>query len=120
MTTSTASHDRVPEFALSSEAMEAFGAELDAIRKRVQAKVGAEDARHLRRVVAVQRLAEISGRALLFAGALPPAWVAGTALLSLSKILENMEIGHNVMHGQYDFMNDPVLRGSRYEWDIVC
>jgi linoleoyl-CoA desaturase len=120
MTTSTASHDRVPEFALSSDEIEAFGAELDAIRKRAQARVGMEDARYMRRVVAVQRLAEVGGRALLFAGALPPAWVAGTALLSLSKILENMEIGHNVMHGQYDFMNDPVLRGVRYEWDMVC
>jgi hypothetical protein len=33
--------------------------------------------------------------ALLFAGILPPAWIGGVALLSLSKILENMEIGHN-------------------------
>ena len=119
MTTSTASC-RAPEVALSPAELEAFGAELDAIRKRAQARVGEDDARYLRRVVAVQRLAEIGGRALLFAGALPPAWAAGTALLSLSKILENMEIGHNVMHGQYDFMNDPVLRGVHYEWDMVC
>jgi fatty acid desaturase len=109
-----------PGVALSAEAIEAFGAELDAIRKRAQARVGARDARYIRRVVAVQRLAETGGRALLFAGVLPPAWLAGTALLSLSKILENMEIGHNVMHGQYDFMNDPVLRGTRYEWDMAC
>ena len=47
------------------------------------------------------------------------AWVLGVALLGLGKILENMELGHNVMHGQYDWMNDPELRGTRYEWDIA-
>ena len=36
------------------------------------------------------------------------------------KILENMEVGHNVMHGQYDWMNDPKLQSQSYEWDTVC
>src|SRR3546814_15539590 len=31
-----------------------------------------------------------------------------------------MEIGHNVMHGQYDWTNDPKLNSQRYEWDNVC
>jgi linoleoyl-CoA desaturase len=31
-----------------------------------------------------------------------------------------MEIGHNVMHGQYDWMNDPTLSSQTYEWDNVC
>ena len=39
--------------------------------------------------------------------------------LGLSKILENMEIGHNVMHGQYDFMKDPSLDSKTYEWDLM-
>src|SRR5579884_1757064 len=105
---------------LSAEEVEAFGGELETIRKRAYASVGEADARYIRRVVAMQRWAESCGRTLLFAGALPPAWGAGVALLSASKILENMEIGHNVMHGQYDFMNDPVLSGRRYEWDMTC
>src|SRR5690606_18129903 len=50
----------------------------------------------------------------------PPAWLAGTALLSLSKILENMEIGHNVMHGQWDWLKDPALSSATYEWDNTC
>jgi fatty acid desaturase len=106
--------------ALSAEELEAFAAELDAIGKRVREEVGESDARYLRRVVALQRSAEIGGRALLFAGVLPPLWIAGVALLGLSKILENMEIGHNVIHGQYDWMNDPVLNSACYEWDLVC
>ena len=38
-------------------------------------------------------------------------------LLSLAKILENMEIGHNVMHGQWDWMNDPQINSSTWDWD---
>jgi fatty acid desaturase len=110
----------VPKTTLSVEELERFAAELDAIAKRVREEVGEPDARYLRRVVVLQRSAEVGGRALLFAGVLPPLWIAGVALLGLSKILENMEIGHNVIHGQYDWMNDPVLNSARYEWDTVC
>ena len=31
-----------------------------------------------------------------------------------------MEIGHNVMHGQYDWMRDPALNSKMFEWDNVC
>ena len=45
--------------------------------------------------------------------------VAGAALLGVAKILENMEIGHNVMHGQWDWMNDPEIHSSNWEWDTA-
>ena len=47
----------------------------------------------------------------------PPAWLVGTAGLSIAKILENMEIGHNVMHGQWDWMRDPKIHSTTWEWD---
>lgn len=105
---------------LTAAQVEEFGHEMDAIRSRVIADLGERDANYIRGLMKFQRRCEIGGRALLFAGILPPAWLAGTALLSLSKILENMEIGHNVMHGQYDFMKDPNLDGKKYDWDNVC
>ena len=71
-------------------------------------------------MIRAQRGLEAAGRGLLWAGVFPPAWIAGTAALSLSKILDNMEIGHNVMHGQYDWMNDPALSGKEFEWDNAC
>src|ERR1019366_1086348 len=80
----TAISNDAPRRSMSAEEIAALGAELEAIRRRVEAEVGEDDARYIRRIVATQRLAEIGGRALLFAGALPPAWVAGTMLLSLS------------------------------------
>ncbi|MDY0955192.1 acyl-CoA desaturase [Stenotrophomonas rhizophila] len=113
-------HNRV----LSPTELDAFGNELDALRARQLATLGAADARYIRRVVAGVRWTGVAGRALLFLGAfvhsvLIPAWIAGVVLLALSKILENMELAHNVIHGQYDWMGDPQLQGSTYEWDIV-
>jgi NADPH-dependent stearoyl-CoA 9-desaturase len=105
---------------LTPEQIESFGAELDAIRQRVIDDRGERDANYIRRVIRVQRGLEVGGRGLLFFGFLPPAWLAGTAALSLSKILDNMEIGHNVMHGQFDWMNDPKLSSKAFEWDTAC
>jgi fatty acid desaturase len=105
---------------LTPEAAEAFGGELDALKERVIADLGERDATYIRRVIKAQRAFEVGGRALLFAGVLPPAWVAGTAMLALSKILDNMEIGHNVMHGQYDWMGDPAISSRGFEWDTAC
>jgi fatty acid desaturase len=105
---------------LTPDQLESFGAELDAIRQRVIEDRGERDANYIRTVIKVQRGLEVGGRGLLFFGFLPPAWLAGTAALSLSKILDNMEIGHNVMHGQFDWMNDPKLSSKGFEWDTAC
>ena len=97
-----------------------FAEELDALRLEVIADVGERDARHIRRMRhSVQGLA-IGGRSLLMFGIGPLSWIGGVIGLSLAKIIENMEVGHNVMHGQYDWMNDPSLNSQTYEWDIVC
>jgi linoleoyl-CoA desaturase len=105
---------------LTDADVEQLGAELDALRDEVMKSLGKDDARYIYRVLNTQRFSEVAGRALLFAGILPPAWLAGTALLSLSKILENMEIGHNAMHGQWDWMQDPALDSATYDWDNTC
>jgi linoleoyl-CoA desaturase len=105
---------------LTDEQVDALGRELDELRNRVRADLGERDAEYIRKVIKAQRALEISGRGLLFAGFLPPAWLGGVAALSLSKILDNMEIGHNVMHGQYDWMKDPALDSKRFEWDTAC
>lgn len=104
---------------LTPAELDAFGAELDALRQRTLDDLGEADARYIRRIRTAVRFCCWSGRALLLLGWFPPTWLLGVALLGLGKILENMELGHNVMHGQYDWMNDPELRGTRYEWDIA-
>ncbi len=102
---------------LTPEQVEAFGEELDGIRQRHLDDRGERDVTYIRKMIRAQRGLEVAGRGLLEFGFLPPAWLAGTTALSLSKILDNMEIGHNIMHGQYDWTNDPELSGKNFEWD---
>jgi linoleoyl-CoA desaturase len=102
---------------LSDTDIEQIGRELDAIRAEVIAERGASDAAYIRRVIATQRKLELGSRAVLLFSLFPPAWLVGTAGLSVAKILENMEIGHNVMHGQWDWMRDPKIHSTTWEWD---
>jgi linoleoyl-CoA desaturase len=102
---------------LTPEDVEQLGRELDAIRQSVLDSRGAADAAYIRKVVDVQRKLELGSRAVLLASLFPPAWLVGTTGLAIAKILENMEIGHNVMHGQWDWMRDPKIHSTTWEWD---
>ncbi|MDF1706421.1 MAG: fatty acid desaturase [Aeromicrobium sp.] len=104
---------------LTDDEVEAIGRELDEIRAEVEASRGQADRDYVLRVIALQRRLAVAGRITLFASMFPPAWLLGTALLSSAKILENMEIGHNTMHGQWDWMNDPEIHSSNWEWDTT-
>lgn len=104
---------------LTAEDIEVIGKELDAIRDRVMADLGERDARYIRRLIRTQRSLELGSRAVLLFSLFPPAWIVGTAGLSVAKILENMEIGHNILHGQWDWMRDPKIHSTTWEWDHV-
>jgi len=106
--------------ALNEEQLSELQKDLDAIRDEVRADLGQRDADYIRRIYRIHRTCEIAGRVMMPLGFIPPFFVAGVLSLSLAKILDNMEIGHNVMHGQYDWMNDPLINGPKYEWDTVC
>jgi NADPH-dependent stearoyl-CoA 9-desaturase len=105
---------------LSPDQAEAFGRELDALRAEIEADLGQDDVDHIRAVMRTALRAEATGRLLLHVGYGPLSFALGTGALAVAKILENMEIGHNVMHGQYDWTGDPALDSKRYEWDLVC
>ncbi|MGW1061766.1 fatty acid desaturase family protein [Micromonospora sp. NBC_01412] len=104
---------------LTAEDIETLGRELDAIRDRVIASRGESDAAYIRKVISTQRRLELGSRAVLLFSLFPPAWLVGTAGLAVAKILENMEIGHNVLHGQWDWMRDPKIHSTTWEWDHV-
>jgi len=106
--------------ALTRAEADAFGRELDALRAEVVADLGQRDADHMRGVMRDVHRLEAAGRLLLHVGVDPASFVIGTGCLALAKILENMEIGHNVMHGQYDWTRDPQLASHGYEWDHAC
>jgi NADPH-dependent stearoyl-CoA 9-desaturase len=112
-------HDESPLAHLSEEQLEELGREFDAIRDRVMAELGDRDRRYIESMIEMQRRLAVLSRILLLASRNRGAWVAGTAALSAAKILENMEIGHNVMHGQWDWMNDPRIHSSTWDWDTA-
>jgi linoleoyl-CoA desaturase len=102
---------------LSHEQIEELGREFDAIHDEVKAELGERDRKYITSMIEMHRRMVVLARVLLFASRYRPAWLAGTTMLSLAKILENMEIGHNVMHGQWDWMNDPYINSSTWDWD---
>jgi len=105
---------------LSPEQTAEFGRRVDEIRREVMDSLGEQDAKYIYKIRNFVRYSEIVSRgALMFGGWIPPVWVLGTSLLGISKIVENMELGHNVMHGQFDWLNDPSLNGANYDWDTM-
>src|ERR1700726_675845 len=104
---------------LSPEQIEELGREFDAVHDEVFADLGERDSRYIRSTIKLHRHLVLAARALLLGSRYKPLWLAGTASLSLAKILENMEIGHNVMHGQWDWMNDPDINSRTGDWDTA-
>jgi fatty acid desaturase len=102
---------------LSEEQLEALGKEFDAIHDEVFDELGDRDRRYITSMIKMHRQLLVGSRIVLLGSRFKPLWAVGTAGLSLAKILENMEIGHNVMHGQWDWMNDPQISSSAWDWD---
>src|SRR4051812_19909495 len=108
-----------PLHRLTPEQVEEIGKEFDALHEEVKDSLGDRDAAYIHGMIDLQRRLALLGRVLLFGSRFRPLWVAGTATLSMAKILENMEIGHNVLHGQWDWMNDPVINSAQWDWDTA-
>ena len=113
---------------LTRDDIESVGREIDAIDRDVRASLGQRDRQYIQRVIRAQRILAVAGRVAIYASLplLPTglpfvlALGLGATTLGVAKILENMEIGHNVIHGQWDWMNDPAIHSSTWEWDNVC
>jgi linoleoyl-CoA desaturase len=103
----------------SDAELEQLAKEFDAIHDEVYDDLGEDDAKYIRGVIEFHRRLVVLSRIVLMASRYKPAWVLGTAGLSVAKILENMEIGHNVMHGQWDWMNDPDINSQTWDWDTA-
>jgi fatty acid desaturase len=105
---------------LSEADIEALGHDLDAIRSDIEESLGESDAAYIQRTIRFQRSLDVVARLLIGCSRSRAGWVLGTALLAFAKSVENMEIGHNVCHGQWDWMNDPEIHSSTWEWDMVA
>ncbi len=105
---------------MSAVDIERLGSELDAIRSDIEGSLGALDAAYIRRTILFQRTLDVAARLLIAGTRSKAGWALGAAALGFAKSVENMEIGHNVSHGQWDWMNDPEIHSSTWEWDMVA
>ncbi|MCS4489475.1 acyl-CoA desaturase [Corynebacterium sp. ES2794-CONJ1] len=113
--------DNIQAYAhLSDDDIIDIGHKFDSVKKDIMSDLGPKDAAYIKRLIRIQRGLEVAGRISLLFPRKKPLWWAGTTMLTVSKILENLEIGHNVLHGQWDWMNDPEIHSTTWEWDIVC
>jgi len=108
-----------PLHRLTAEQIEALGREFDELHEQVKADLGDRDAKYIRSMIAFQRKLALIGRVELIASRWRVPWILGASTLGMAKILENMEIGHNVLHGQWDWMNDPVINSRAWDWDTA-
>ncbi|HYH59064.1 MAG TPA: acyl-CoA desaturase [Thermoleophilaceae bacterium] len=104
---------------LTEEQREQLGKEFDAIHDEVYEDLGDRDRKYIVSMIEMHRRLAVLSRVLLLFARHKPFWAAGTTANSLAKILENMEIGHNVLHGQWDWMNDPYIHSSTWDWDTA-
>ncbi|WP_422748419.1 fatty acid desaturase family protein [Mycobacterium sp. WMMD1722] len=104
---------------LTEQELEKLAKEFDAIHDEVFAELGDRDRHYIKTVISVQRQIVVAGRVLLLASRGRTPWLLGTACLGMAKILENMELGHNILHGQWDWMNDPDVHSSVWDWDTA-
>ena len=110
----------IPEYAhLSGADVEALAVELEAIRTDIEESRGENDRTYIRRVIAFQRCLEVAARLTIFASRGRASWLIGTTALTVAKCVENMELGHNITHGQWDWMNDPEIHSNTWEWDMA-
>ncbi|WP_213575758.1 fatty acid desaturase [Rhodococcus sp. USK13] len=110
----------IKEYAHLTDAdVEALSDELTSIRREVTKSLGEADATYIRRTIGLQRLLDAAARLVIYGSRKPAGWALGTTALAVAKSVENMEIGHNVSHGQWDWMNDPEIHSSNWEWDMA-
>jgi len=97
----------------------ALGADLDALKQRVHAELGADDVAHVQRIQRISTAAEIVGRVLLHVSLDPVTWSAGVVALWLHKQLEATEIGHTALHGAYDKLEGAERwKSEGFAWDV--
>ena len=110
----------VAEYAhLSVTDLEGLGGELEAIRRDIEGSRGEKDRAYIRRTIVFQRFLDIAARLLIAGTRSKVGWALGTSALAVAKVIENMELGHNIGHGQWDWMNDPEIHSSTWEWDMA-
>jgi NADPH-dependent stearoyl-CoA 9-desaturase len=102
-----------------TEHLRRFGEAIDAIRTRLEAKIGQDDLRYIRRVEKFSRLMEVAGRGLIHLSFEPIAFTLGVLALFIHKQLQATEIGHTTLHGAFDKIpGADEFRSKDFYWEL--
>jgi NADPH-dependent stearoyl-CoA 9-desaturase len=95
-----------------------FGEELDALKRRTFARIGADDVAYVVRLDRFSRAMEAVGRTLIHTSLEPASFVVGVGALWIHKQLQTAEIGHSALHGAWDRLAGGEKFASRtFHWD---
>ena len=86
------------------------------IKQKYRDDLGEKDVRYIKKIRRNSRIFEVIGRGLIHI--LPgPFALIGVPFLFLHRNLEAIEIGHNVLHGQYDSFDEiPQFHAKNFRW----
>jgi len=104
-------------WANDAERLRMFGEELDRIRDRVEAEIGADDLAYIKKVNRFSRAMEAAGRALIHFSIEPVGFFAGVTALWLHKQLQATEVGHTALHGAFDKIEGSTFQSKTFAWD---
>ncbi len=108
-----------PVWASDEERLKHFGAAIDEIRGRIEAKVGEEDVARVKQLDGLSRALEVTGRVLLHVSFEPVLFTLGVISLWLHKQLQATEIGHTALHGAYDRLPGAERYQSKsFHWQV--
>jgi NADPH-dependent stearoyl-CoA 9-desaturase len=95
-----------------------FAEELDWLKQRTYAKLGADDVAYATRLDRFSRGAEIAGRALIHLSFEPTLFFVGVGALWIHKQIQTSEIGHSALHGAWDRLPGGERFNSKtFRWD---
>ncbi len=103
---------------MSNEQIENFGREIEFIYTETKAKLGKGDLDHILKMKELSNSLEIGGRALIHLSKDPLSWMSGVILLGYHFLLEFTELGHNILHAQYDDIpGNMTVNSKTWKWD---
>ena len=95
-----------------------FGEELDELRHRICARLGADDVAYVKGLDRFARASEIVGRVLIHSSLEPTAFLVGVGALWVAKQLQAAEIGHSALHGAWDGLPGcEKFAAETFRWD---
>ncbi len=88
----------------------------EAIKQKHRADMGEKDVKYIQKIRRYSRIFEAVGRIAVMV--LPgPLALLGVPFVFLHRNLEAIEIGHNVLHGQYDSLPEiPEFHSHNFKW----